>query len=174
MTNQPEFGRERNFVSAALPWLVALFAFAIYIQTLNHWVALNGLPLIAHATGQASTADIYFPCFSLVTYPLQWLPLRWIPIVSNLFSTMCAVLTLMLLARSVSLLPHDRTHSQRQRENDEFSLLSIRLAWIPPVLAACVCGLQLSFWENATSISVDMFDLLLLAYAIRCFLEFRI
>ena len=77
-------------------------------------------------------------------------------------------MSLALLARSVALLPHDRTHDQRQKERSEFSLLSIRAAWLPPVLAALVCGLQLTFWENATGCaSAEMFDLLLFAYVIR-------
>src|SRR5262249_47198905 len=40
--------------------------------------------------------------------------------------------------------------------------------------AAIVCGLQLTFWENATAASSEMLDLLLFAYIIRCLLEFRI
>ncbi len=111
-----------------------------------------------------------------------------IPVALNLFSTLCAVLTLALLARSVALLPQNRTQEQREREKSEFSLLSIRGAWLPPVLAAVVLGLQLTFWEDATSASGQMMDLsvtpfanhcemlelLLFAYVIRCLLEFRI
>ena len=78
------------------------------------------------------------------------------------------------LARSVALLPHDRTHEQRQKEHGEFALLSIPSAWVPPLLAALACGLQLTFWENATSASVEMLNLLVFAYVIRCLLEFRI
>ena len=74
----------------------------------------------------------------------------------------------------MALLPHDRSHDQRLKERSEFSMLSIPTAWLPPVVAALVCGLQLSFWENATVASADMFDLLILAYAIRCLLEYRI
>ena len=53
-------------------------------------------------------------------------------------------------------------------------MLSVPAAWVPPVLAALVCGLQLSFWEDATVVSADMFDLLVFAYAVRCLLEYRI
>ena len=73
-------------------------------------------------------------------------------------------MTLALLARSVALLPHDRTQPQRQLEHDEFSLLSIRAAWVPPLLAVFACGLQLTFWENATVASSEIFDLLVFAY----------
>ena len=97
-----------------------------------------------------------------------------IPLALNLFTAVCAALSLALLARSVALLPHDRSHDQRLKEHSEFSLLSIPAAWVPPVLAALVCGLQLSFWENATAASADMFDLLIFAYVVRCLLEYRI
>src|ERR1019366_4835998 len=92
-------------------------------------------------------------------------------------------LSLALLARSVALLPHDRTHEQRQMEPGRNGLLSIPAGWLPPVLAVLVCGLQLTFWENATSISsppapwgsgCEMLDLLLFAYVLRCLLEFRL
>ena len=61
-------------------------------------------------------------------------------------------------------------------------MLTIRFAWVAPVLAALVCGLQLSFWENATSAVADwpvaasneMLDLLLFAYILRCVLESRL
>jgi tetratricopeptide (TPR) repeat protein len=97
-----------------------------------------------------------------------------IPVALNLFSAVCAALTLALLARSVTLLPHDRTHEQRVRERSAFSFLSVRSAWVPPVLAAIVCGLQLTFWESATTASGNMINLLLFAYVIRCVLEFRV
>jgi hypothetical protein len=45
---------------------------------------------------------------------------------------------------------------------------------IHEVLAAMVCGLQLSFWEHATAVTGAMIDLLLFAYIIRCLLEYRI
>ena len=69
----------------------------------------------------------------------------------NLFSAACGVLTLALLARSVALLPHDRTDEQRRREHSDYSTLSIPLAWVPPVLAVTCCGLQLTFWEHSTN-----------------------
>jgi tetratricopeptide (TPR) repeat protein len=53
-------------------------------------------------------------------------------------------------------------------------LLSIPGAWLPPVLAALVCGLQLTFWEHAVIATGEALDLLLFAYCIRCVLEFRL
>ncbi|MFO1501450.1 MAG: tetratricopeptide repeat protein, partial [Verrucomicrobiota bacterium] len=47
-------------------------------------------------------------------------------------------------------------------------------AWVPPVLAALVCGLELTFWEHATAATNEALDLLVFAYVIRCLLEYRI
>ena len=183
MATEDNLGQENRFVHAVLPWLVAAAGLIIYLLTLNRWISLSSLPYIARATGLEWTPELtgnygplgpYGPLFYLVTYPVRWLPAPWVPLTLNLFSVVCAALTLALLARSVTLLPHDRTHEQRQREHSLFSLLSLRAAWIPPVFAAAVCGLQLSFWENATVASGDIFDVLLFAYIVRCLLEYRI
>jgi tetratricopeptide (TPR) repeat protein len=81
---------------------------------------------------------------------------------------------LTLLARAVALLPHDRTADQRALEEDDYSLFSGRLAWLPPVLACAGLGLQISFWENATAMTGEMLDLLIIAYVVRNLLEFRV
>jgi tetratricopeptide (TPR) repeat protein len=72
------------------------------------------------------------------------------------------------------LLPHDRTREQRLRERSELALLSIPAAWAPPLFAALVAGLQLTFWEHATAATGEMLDLLLFAYVVRCLLEYRL
>src|ERR1041385_8677630 len=133
MTMQDDLGQNRKFVSTFLPWLIALGAFLFYLLTLNHWVSINGVSHTARAMGMMWTADVFQPFYFTVTCPFSWLPARWVPLAFGLFSTLCAVLTLALLARSVALLPHDRTYEQRQREQSAFSLLSVRGAWIPPV-----------------------------------------
>jgi hypothetical protein len=102
------------------------------------------------------------------------LPPAQIPIALNVFSAACAALTLGLLARSVALLPHDRTDAQRKRERSDFSFLTTGSAWLPPVLAVLVCGLQMTFWQNATNYTGEMFDLLLFAFVIWSLLEYRL
>lgn len=174
MTMESEIHKENKFVRNVLPWLVALAAFVIYVGTLNHWVTINSLFQVAKISGWRWQPDLQGPVFWLATYPFHWLPASAIPVALNLFTAICAALVLALLTRSVSLLPHDRTHEQRQKEKSEFSLLSIPSAWLPPVLAAVICGLQLTFWENATVLSSGMLDLLLMAYVIRNLLEFRL
>jgi tetratricopeptide (TPR) repeat protein len=163
-----------SFIQAGLPWVVAAVGFLLYAVTLNRWVTLDSLPYVAKVTGWDWTLPYQTPLFFLLTYPFRWLPPGWQPVSLNVFSAACSALTLALLARSVALLPHDRTHEQRQRERSEFSLLSIPGAWLPPVLAVFVCGLELTFWEHSTAATNESLDLLVFAYVIRCLMEFRI
>ena len=164
-----------------LPWIIAGGAFLIYLATLNHWVTFSSIPNVARVSGWNWQPEIWpftqpqpAPVYWLLTYPFRWLPVSTIPVALNLLSVLLAALSLALLARSVTLLPHDRTNAQRLREKSESALLSMRSAWLPPVLAVVVCGLQLSFWEHATAASQDMLNLLLFAFVIRCLLEFRV
>ncbi len=174
MTNETEPPQGRYFVTAGLPWVLGAAMFAIILATLNHWVTPKGLTQVAEIAGWSFDHDFYRPLTFLVTYPFRWLPVQMVPIALNLFSAVCAALALVQLARSVALLPHDRTDDQRQREQSEFSVLTIRTAWAPPLFAVLICGLQLTFWENAIQATDEMFDLLLFGYVIRCLLEYRI
>ncbi len=162
-----------RFVPSRLPWILTAGAFVLYVLTLNRWVSLSSLPLVADVASPDMGAPINQPLRFLVLLAFRWLPIGWQPIALNAFSAVCASLTLGLLARSAALLPHDRTRDQRQRERSEFSLLSIPAAWVPPLFAVLVCGLQLTFWEHATTATGEMLDLLLFAYVIRCLLEYR-
>jgi tetratricopeptide (TPR) repeat protein len=174
MTLEKEINPQKRFVPALLPWVVAAGALVIYLLTLNHWVSFANLWNASRLSGWTWAPDRFGPLYWLVSYPLHWLPVTAIPLALNLFSAVCACLTLALLARSVALLPHDRTEAQRCREHGAFSILTIPMAWIAPVLAVMVCGFQLTFWESATGGSADMLDLLVFAYIVRCLLEFRI
>ncbi|MFO1477938.1 MAG: tetratricopeptide repeat protein [Verrucomicrobiota bacterium] len=183
MTTHQDPGHENRFVRSILPWLVAAVAMAVYLLTLNRWISFSGLPYVARATGLMWMPELtgpygsmgpFTPLLFLLTYPVRWLPVGMIPIALNVMSAVFSSITLGLLARTVALLPHDRTHEQRQREHSPFCLLTIPNAWIAPVLAVCLCGLQLMFWENATSIAGDSLNLMLLAYAVRCLMEFRL
>ncbi|MDB6121244.1 MAG: Tetratricopeptide 2 repeat protein, partial [Pedosphaera sp.] len=149
----------------------------VYLLTLNPWVSANNLRQVSEVSGWGFQARVFGPVNFLITYPFHWLSPKMLPLALNALTAVFAALTLGLLARSVALLPHDRTHEQRQREQSEFSLLTIRMAWIPPLLAVLICGLQISFWENSieiTGLSGEMLDLLIFAYCVRCLLEYRI
>ena len=182
MTTEHEVSPEKTFVPARLPWLVAAGALVIYLITLNHWVSFSSLRQVAIVSGWTWQPEVHGPLFLLVTYPFRWLPAQLIPLALNLFAAICAALSLALLARSVALLPHDQTQEQRHGETSRSGLPLIPTAWLPPVLATLVCGLQLTFWEYATAAAsppppvgsgCEMLDLLLFAYVVRCLLEFR-
>ena len=174
MTTETRIDPRKNFVPRFLPWLLAAAALVVYWFTLNRWVSLPNLVAVSKITGWAWQPELSNPLLFLVTCPFRWLPTPQIPIALNVLSAICAAATLGLLARSVSLLPHDRTDAQRRRERSDFSFLTIGSAWLPPVLAVTVCGLQLTFWEQATNFTAGMFDLLLVAFVIWLLLEYRL
>ena len=164
----------KNFVPRFLPWLLAAAMLAVYCLTLNHWVSLFNSAAVAKVSGWTWQPEVSNPISFLVTCPFRWLPAAQIPIALNIFSAVCAALTLGLLARSVAILPHDRTDTQRKRERSDFSFLTLWSAWLPPVLAVLVCGLQLTFWEQATNCAGEMPDLLLFAFIVWSLLEYRL
>lgn len=165
---------EMGFVQRRLPWIVGGAMFVLYIVTLNRWPTFSGVMSLSQVLGWEWRPSLVAPLHVLLTLPVKWLPGGLQLLALNLIEAACAALALALLARSVALLPHDRTKDQRQLERSDFSLLSIAAAWLPPVLAVLVCGLQSSFWENAVVSNGDMLDLLLFAYLVRCLLEYRL
>ena len=174
MTTQTRTDPRKKFAPRLLPWLLTVATFAFYWFTLNRWVSLFNLSQVAGISGWTWQPEIVSPILFLVTQPFRWLPAPQIPLGLNVFSAVCAALTLGLLARSVALLPHDRTDAQRKREHSDFSFLTTGSAWLPPVLAVLVCGLQMTFWQNATNYTGEMFDLLLFAFVIWSLLEYRL
>ncbi len=182
MTNETETVRRGGiFVPVALPWLLGGGMFAVYVLTLYHSASPASLGRLTEVSGWNWRPELFAPLTYLATYPIQWLPDHLKLPALNLFAAACAALVLLLLARSVALLPHNQTNEQRQREQNEFGLLTIPIAWLPPVFAVLVCGLQMSFWERAVEFvdrpyfdNGEMFNLVLFAYVVRCFLEFRI
>ncbi len=174
MTTETRTDPRKKFAPRFLPWLLAVASFAVYWFTLNRWVSPFNFSHVAKISGWNWLPEIVNPVLFLVTYPFRWLPAPQIPLALNVFSAACAALTLGLLARSVALLPHDRTDAERRREHSDFSFLTIGSAWLPPVLAVLVCGLQLTFWEHATNWTGEMFDLLLFASVIWLLLEYRL
>ncbi len=164
----------KNFVQSRLPWIIAAGGLLVYLVTLNTSLTFRSLPSLARAAGWDWQLAFQSPLNYLLTYPIRWLPGSIQLIALNLFAALCAAGSLGLLARSVAILPHDRTRDQRALERSEYSFLSIRSAWVPPVFAAAVCGLQLTYWQNAVVATGEALDLLLFAYVLRCVLEYRI
>jgi tetratricopeptide (TPR) repeat protein len=174
MTAEPSPKLERRFVQNSLPWVVGAAALAVYLATLNHWVTLSNLALVARVSGWDWQPVLSQPLLCLLTFPFRWLPASWVPLALNVFAAVCASLTLATLARSVALLPHDRMEQQRLLVQNEHALLSLPNAWVPVVLATIALGLQLTFWEHAIAASGEMLDLLVFAHIIRCLLEHRV
>src|SRR5258707_10382226 len=95
------------------------------------------------SSGRHSQPETQHPLTWLILCPFGFLPQSWIPLALNLFAAICASVVLGLLARSVALLRHDVTRDDPFRKENQPSILLTPTAWIPPVLAATVCGLQL-------------------------------
>jgi len=129
---------------------------------------------LSKAAGWDWRSNVVAPLHVVLTLPIRWLPIGLQLLALNLLAVASAALSLGLLARAVALLPHDRTREQRALERSDHSLLGIPAAWLPPVLAAVVCGLQLSFWENAVVATGEAFDLLLFAWLVNCLLDYRL
>jgi tetratricopeptide (TPR) repeat protein len=154
--------------------MLATAMLVVYGATLNPWLSQLNLDYVARLSGWIWSPDVVRPLTWLATLPLGWLPTGVIPGALNFFAAVCAALTLGLLARSVALLPQDRTEAQRLREISDFSFLTARGAWLPPVLAVLAGGLQFSFWENATNFTGEALDLLVFAFTVWSLLEYRL
>jgi tetratricopeptide (TPR) repeat protein len=166
---------QRSLIARLLPLLLAVAGFLLYLLTLNGWISLANLGLMARISGWLWRPDFGQPLTVALFFPFRCLPETWVPVALNLFTAGCAAGVLALLARSVSLLPYYQNPPDKKREFEPRpQLLSLPSAWIPPVLAAVVCGLELSFWEHATSATGEIVDLLVFAYVLRCLLEFRV
>jgi tetratricopeptide (TPR) repeat protein len=148
--------------------------FLVYLVTLSRWLRAGNLGEAAQVLGWDWLPRLKAPLLVLLTRPLQWLPgsLQFASL--NVFNAVLAALNVVLLARCVALLPYDRTREARQRERSEFALLSIPLAWVPPLLGALTLGLTLNFWEHATGFSAEMLNLLLFGWVVHSLLSYRI
>ena len=155
------------------PCLIGAGGLLVFLLTLNPWVSLSSLGTVARASGWSWQSEVREPMTAIILYPFRLLPEFWIPLTLNLSTALGAAVVLALLARSVGLQWHDRALVRLERENRNAAVLSTGAKWMPSVLAALACGLQLSFWEHATAASGEMINLLLFAVVIWCLLEFR-
>ena len=169
--NSPALG---VFVRRRLPWLIAGVTFALYLLTLNQWVGAKSLATTEEMAGWGKSLPYSHPLQWLLGLPLKFVPAASVPYAANLLAALLAAASLWTLARCVALLPHDRAREERMRDHVDNPLLHIRLAWIPPVFATLLLGLQLTFWEEATAQTGEMLDLLVFASCIRCLLEYRL
>src|SRR5580693_2401465 len=114
MPKENQTDPRKNFVPRFLPWLLGAIMLVIYWSTLNRWVTVLNVEAVSKASGLTWQPQVYNPLLYLVMLPFHWLAPAKIPVALNLFSAVCASLALVLLARSVTLLPQDRTEPQRE------------------------------------------------------------
>ena len=174
MSNETEKDPRRNFVLRFLPWLLGAAMFALYWFTLNRWVSLMNIGPVAQLSGLSWQPQIYNPLTYLATLPIRWLAPAGVPLALNVLAAVCAALSLVVLARCVALLPHDRTETERQREKSDFAFLTGWVAWLPPIFAVLVCGMQLTMWQHATNFTGEASALLLFTLVVWQLLEFRL
>src|SRR5690606_27539470 len=163
-----------RFVHFVLPWLVAASGLTVFLLSLHPWVSFQSLDIAARVAEWEWNTMQLAPVTLIVTWPIRWLPDTWAPVALNVLSAILGAATLGLLAKSVALLPHDRTRDQRQRERSDFSFLTVPMAWVPPAAASAMLAFQLTFWEHATSMTGEMVDVFLFAFCVYCFLRFRV
>ena len=147
-----------------LPFLIALAAFVIYACTMGRGMTLTGAPLAAQLAGWNEAPLVGQPLLWLVTLPLRLLPAACLPLALKLFAAILAAGILWLLTRTVQLLPWDQAW-------DNAGSLACQL---PGLTAGIVCGLEFSFWQEATSTCGELLDLLLLASVLWLLLEYNV
>jgi len=182
MTNGKSSSLSQSFTLTWLPWVLGGCGLVLYLATANYslptvldWTAFLQQPSVAaRYAGYNYQPEILMPVYYFITTPIRLLPPQHVPGALAVFSALCGALALTQLARAVSLLPHDRTRAQREREINRQGLLPRSFSWLPPVLATVVCALGLSMWEQGTNATAEMFDLLLFAYVLRSLLEYRL
>ncbi len=159
---------------ASLPWITALTALVLYLFTLSHWVTLSSTPVVAKLVGWDRFPAISGPLLFILTWPFAYAPIGLQPLLLNVIAAVLGAFSVGLVTRSVLLLPHDRTKEQRTRERGPLSLLSVALWWLPPIFAGGALMFQLSYWENATSQTGEMLDLLFFSASIYFLLDYRL
>src|ERR1041384_843152 len=157
----------KSIPTRLLPWIVGLAMFVVYLATLNTWVSLRSVSVMAQIAGWDWRAVHTGPLTFLLTRPIFLLPTAWQIPAMNVFAAVCGALCLGLLVRSIQLMPHDRTREQRHLERSPGAVLTLPLAWLPAVASAVLCGLQMTFWEHATALTGEMIDLLVFAAVIQ-------
>lgn len=152
-----------DFRLKGIPAQVAVGSLLIYALTLSWGVTLNSLALTAKVAGWDWQPMATQPVLWLLTLPLRLLPAAWVPMSLNFLSAVCAAATLGILVRSLELLPWLRP----------LETLSGWKRRLPMLLAVGVCGLEFSFWQEATATTGEMLDVLLLAAGLWGLLEYR-
>src|SRR5262245_43768006 len=126
-TKGPSAGQ---FQLTRLPWMVGGAGLLLYLVTLNHWISLQSLGIVARVSGWLWEPQVGRPLTVTLLFPFRCLPEAWIPLALNAFTAGCAALILTLLTRSVALLRHDLApEGSGRKEPQKIFLLTGRRAW---------------------------------------------
>ena len=158
-------GRFFREFSRSLKGWVFLVALVVYTVTLSQDVTMQSLPLTAKVAGWDWQPLASRPVLWLVTLPVKLLPEQYIPVALNFMSAVFAALCLSLLTHSMQLLPWSFPFRRTGREK--------LVASGATLLAVAWCGFEYNFWLHATAATGETLDLLILAAAVWCLLEYR-
>lgn len=153
-------------LTRSLKGWVFLIALLVYTVTLSGDVTMQSLPLTAKVAGWDWQPLASHPVLWVLTLPCKLLPAGWIPAVLNFMSAVFAALCLGLLAHIMKLLPWSFPFRPSGREK--------MITTVATLLAVVMCGFEYNFWLHATAATGETLDLLLVASAVWCVLEYRL
>ena len=157
-----------------LPWAAVGILVILYLLTLDSSFSPWSLPLMRQVNAW-EWRPLSMPTLHwLGIYPASFLPVGAQPAALSLLAILYTTLSVMLLVRTVLLLPQERTRLQRQRVLQPGGILPSSVAWLPASLAALAFGLQYPVWHNAIHYTGELIDLLCFAYVVRALAEFRV
>lgn len=89
-----------------LPWILGLIFFGLYLLTLNHWVSVETLGILAQVVGWDFWGlRMTDPIFRLLTLPFQFVPQSTAILGISVLNAVLASFSISWLARAVMLLP---------------------------------------------------------------------
>lgn len=155
-----------------LPWILGLIFLVLYLATLDKWVSLQSISVLAPVLGwDFWTPQIQSPLFLILVYPLRFLPPTVGILLFHVVNAILAACALMWLARSVMLWPQSHSNDQKMRNNDPDGLYTDGLYWLSPIVAVLSLGFLFTFWKDAISANQEMLNVFLLAYIVRNTME---
>ena len=157
-----------------LLWSISLLGAAGYLLTINHPANLLSLNWVSEVCGGQWQPVLQKPLAFLVSLPFRLLPPAARPLALNLSTAAAAAMVLGLLARCVMIWPENHNLKARQDSDKiEQGWMAALTKRFPPIIAAAVLGLNLSFWEQATAATGEIINALVIAWVVYCLLKFH-
>lgn len=157
----PRLNITNQVTAQIIPWTIGACALVLYLITLDNWVSFSNLGILVDLNGWDWQPQLSSPVLFLVTLPLRLLPPYWVGVGLNILSALTAAVTLVLLAKTVTMVSVESPVEYTLLSQPRFA--TVKVAWIPQVLAAALLGTQFTFWEHATSGTGQMLNVLMLA-----------